>query len=237
MDICIKATQVTKRFKSHTAVQQLSLSVKKGEVFGILGHNGAGKTTTIEMLLGLQKPDEGKITLLGHPMEKKDKALFERIGVQLQSTSYQNNIRVNELCEEMSALYQNPANYKDLLQAFGLTPQAHQMVEKLSGGERQKLSILLALLPQPEILFLDELTTGLDTAARRGIWESLKAWKEKGVTIVLTTHYMEEAAYLCDHILILKQGRAIKEGTVEEVIGNYENLEEAFLHYMEEETI
>ena len=218
MELCIQVEHLTKRFQTQIAVNQLSFEVKKGEIFGILGHNGAGKTTTIEMLLGLQNPDEGKIRLL-----KKDGA----------SISYQNNIRVRELCEEMASLYQDPADYHELLEQFELSPFAHHFVAHLSQGERQKLSILLALLPKPEMLFLDEATTGLDAAARRAVWDRLLLWKEKGTTILLTTHYMEEAAYLCDRILLLKQGNAIMEGTVADIAKGFASLEEAYLHYME----
>ena len=219
MELCIQVEHLTKRFQTQIAVNQLSFEVKKGEIFGILGHNGAGKTTTIEMLLGLQNPDEGKIRLLKKDGASIDKTIFERIGVQLQASSYQNNIRVRELCEEMASLYQDPADY--------------HFVAHLSQGERQKLSILLALLPKPEMLFLDEATTGLDAAARRAVWDHLLLWKEKGTTILLTTHYMEEAAYLCDRILLLKQGNAIMEGTVADIAKGFASLEEAYLHYME----
>ena len=233
LELCIQVEHLTKRFQTQIAVNQLSFEVKKGEIFGILGHNGAGKTTTIEMLLGLQNPDEGKIRLLKKDGASIDKTIFERIGVQLQASSYQNNIRVRELCEEMASLYQDPADYHELLEQFELSPFAHHFVAHLSQGERQKLSILLALLPKPEMLFLDEATTGLDAAARRAVWDRLLLWKEKGTTILLTTHYMEEAAYLCDRILLLKQGNAIMEGTVADIAKGFASLEEAYLHYME----
>ena len=138
--------------------------------------------------------------------------------------------------EEIAALYQNPADYHQLLHQFQLDTFKNQYVDQLSGGEKQKLSLVIALIPQPEIIFLDELTTGLDVVARREVWNILKNLKEKGMTIVLTTHYMEEAQYLCDRILLLKQGKKVIEGTVNDIMqsGPYQNLEEAYLTLMEE---
>ena len=206
-------------------------------MFGLLGHNGAGKSTTIDCLLGLTKPDSGSARILGQNAAKHRKTLFEHVGVQLQHAAHANNIRVCEVCEETAALYHEPADYHALLKQFQLEAFTNQKVEQLSGGERQKLSVVVALIPNPQVIFLDELTTGLDVAARREVWHILKSLKQKGMTIFLTTHYMEEAENLCDRLLILKQGRKLCEGSVEELIGNspYENLEEAYLWYSEEE--
>ena len=169
----------------------------------------------------------------------KRQELFHKVGVQLQSSNFQNNIRVEEICEELSVLYRNPADYCDLLRRFKLWERRKQPVDKLSGGERQKLSVVLALMPDPELVFLDELTTGLDTAARREVWQSLRELKENGMTIFLTTHYMEEAESLCDRIMLIKAGKKIAEGTVEEIIQTspYDNLEDAYLWYMGEEEL
>ena len=165
--------------------------------------------------------------------------IFEKIGVQLQASNYQSQIRMNEICTEMSALYKEPADYHELLRRFHLEQFEKSKVSQLSGGERQKLSVVLALIPNPEIVFMDELTTGLDVAARRGVWNILKTLKAAGTTIVLTTHYMEEAESLCDRILLLKEGEKVTEGTVEEVVDSspYDNLEEAYLWYMDEEEV
>lgn len=236
MDKCIEVKDLTKIFEARKVVDQLSFDVNVGEVYGILGHNGAGKTTTIESILGLNQPDCGYALIFGENARKERKTLFERIGVQLQASYYQDNIKVIEVCEEIAALYQNPADYHQLLHQFQLDTFKNQYVDQLSGGEKQKLSLVVALIPQPEIIFLDELTTGLDVVARREVWNILKNLKEKGMTIVLTTHYMEEAQYLCDRILLLKQGKKVIEGTVNDIMqsGPYQNLEEAYLTLMEE---
>lgn len=235
--MCIEANDLTKSFQGRTVVDGLTFRVKNGEVFGLLGHNGAGKSTTIDLLLGLKKSDRGTGKLLGMDPKSNRKAVFSRVGVQLQSSSYQNSIRVDELCRQMSALYENPEDYHALLKFFSLEKLEKAQVNKLSGGEKQRLSVALALINRPEIVFLDELTTGLDTAARREVWRHLKELKQKGTTIFLTTHYMEEAESLCDRIFLIKDGKKVTEGTVGEVIENspYDTLEEAYLWYMGEE--
>lgn len=214
----------------------MSFYVEKGEVFGILGHNGAGKTTTIETILGLHKPNQGKTRINGKDARQERKVLFEKIGVQLQASHYQDNIKVDEICEETAALYKHPADYHQLLKQFQLDQFEKQYVDKLSGGEKQKLSVVIALIPEPEIIFLDELTTGLDVSSRREVWNILKTLKQKGMTIILTTHYMEEAEFLCDHILLLKDGQKVIQGTVQEVVQQrqFKNLEDAYLTFMEE---
>ena len=234
---CIEVQNVSKPFAGRKVVDGLILHVKKGETFGLLGHNGAGKSTTIEMILGIKKPDEGSTSILHKDAAKNRKYVFERTGVQLQSSSYQDGLRVDEVCEEYASLYEKPAEYGQLLKTFGLDGLVKSPVMKLSGGERQKLSVVLALIGNPEVVFLDELTTGLDVAARREVWRTLKQLKENGMTIFLTTHYMEEAENLCDRIALIKKGKKLAEGTVEEVVKNspYDNLEEAYLWYMGEE--
>lgn len=239
MGTCIEVNDLTKSFRGRTVVDGISFRVRTGEVFGLLGHNGAGKSTTIDLLLGLKKPDKGIGTIFGMDPRSNRKAVFERVGVQLQSSNYQNNIRVDEICKQMSALYENPEDYHTLLQFFSLEKLEKSQVNKLSGGEKQRLSVALALMNKPEIVFLDELTTGLDTAARREVWRHLKELKNRGTTIFLTTHYMEEAESLCDWIFLMKDGKKVTEGTVKEVIANspYDNLEEAYLWYMGEEVL
>lgn len=239
MNEIIEVNGLTKQFGTKMAVDHVSFTVKQGEVFGLLGHNGAGKSTTIDLILGLKKPDEGYTSVLGMDARKYRKALFEKVGVQLQSTSYQNNIKVAEICQEISALYKQPEEYKELLEQFGLSETANRKVEDLSGGERQKLSVLLALIPKPEVIFLDELTTGLDTVARREVWRVLLALKRRGVTILLTSHYMDEVEVLCDNILILNHGKEVVSGSVKELIAStpYQRLEDAYLWFMDEEVI
>lgn len=235
----VEVSNVTKRYGNKVALQQVSLSIGKGEVFGILGHNGAGKTTLMETMLGLKHCDDGRVSIMGHDMSVRDKQVFERIGVQLQQSAYQNKIKVKEVCEERTALYAKPNDYKKMLEDFSLQDKMNQSVESLSGGERQKLSILLAVINQPEIIFLDELTTGLDVVARREIWKYLLGLKKQGKSIVLTSHYMDEVEVLCDRVLILKEGKELASGSVPEVIAKspYKTLEEAYLWYMEEEEL
>lgn len=236
MDNCIVVKELHKTIKNRKIVDGLSFSVKQGEVFGLLGPNGAGKTTTIECLLGIKAFDSGSATIFGKSPQKNRKEIFQKVGVQLQASSYQNNIRVAELCEEIAVLYSHPKDYKELLRIFQLEDFTKQPVEKLSGGEKQKLSIILALLPDPEIIFLDELTTGLDTEARREVWKILQQLKEGGLTIFLTTHYMEEAEALCDSLYLINKGKKVIEGTVAEVVAKSpcSSLEEAYLWYMQE---
>lgn len=237
MSTCITVDGLKKSYAGRTVVDHLSFTVQKGEVFGLLGHNGAGKSTTIELLLGLKKQEQGKATILGMEPATNRKKLFERVGIQFQSSNYQCNIRVDEACQERALLYAHPADYRELLKRFGIEHLEKSPVNKLSGGEKQKLSVVLALVGKPEIVFLDELTTGLDVAARHEVWRTLKGLKEKGLTIFLTTHYMEEAENLCDHLCLMKNGRKVAEGTVQEIVAKspYDNLENAYLWYMDEE--
>lgn len=237
MSTCITVDGLTKSYAGRTVVDHLSFAVQQGEVFGLLGHNGAGKSTTIELLLGLKKQEQGKATILGMEPATNRKKLFERVGIQFQSSNYQCNIRVDEACQERALLYAHPADYRELLKQFGIEHLEKSPVNKLSGGEKQKLSVVLALVGKPEIVFLDELTTGLDVAARHEVWRTLKGLKEKGLTIFLTTHYMEEAENLCDHLCLMKNGRKVVEGTVQEIVEKspYDNLENAYLWYMDEE--
>lgn len=237
MNPAIEVKQVTKEIGGKKIVNQLSFTINKGEVFDLLGPNGAGKTTTIETLLGIKRPDQVSTKILGLDPRKRRREVFERVGVQLQSSSYQNNIRVGELCREISSLYKEPRDYQELLNLFKLERFEAQPVEKLSGGEKQKLSIVLALIPDPEIIFLDELTTGLDTEARRNVWQTLLKLKETQLTIFLTTHYMEEAEILCDRLFLIKRGNMVAEGTVSELLTEscQNNLEDAYLWYVGED--
>ncbi|MGN0702765.1 MAG: ABC transporter ATP-binding protein [Lentihominibacter sp.] len=236
---CIQAANLTKSFRGRRVVDGLSFDVEKGEVFALLGHNGAGKSTTIDMILGLKKPDEGSASVFGMRASENRRRVFEKVGVQLQSTEYQNMITVEEACMEYASLYRDPADREKLLESFGLGGLRKSRVNKLSGGERQRLSVVLALIGNPEIVFLDELTTGLDVAARREVWRTLRQLKEKGLTIFLTTHYMEEAEALCDRVCLIRSGKKVAEGKVQEVIeaSGMRSLEEAYLYYMGEEEL
>ena len=235
----VSVRNLTKSFSGRRVVDDLSFDVQKGEVFAMLGHNGAGKSTTIDLILGLKAPERGSAKILGMDAAKNRKQVFERVGVQLQNIRYQPNITVEEACIEYASLYADPANYPKLLERFGLGTLRKSFVSKLSGGERQKLSVVLALIGSPEIVFLDELTTGLDVAARREVWRTLKQLKDRGLTIFLTTHYMEEAEALCDRVCIIKSGKKVTEGTIDEVISasGQKNLEDAYLFFMGEEEL
>ena len=236
---CIQVKNLTKSFSGRKVINDLSFEVNKGEVFALLGHNGAGKSTTIDLILGLKCPDEGNATILGMDAAKHRKKVFEKVGIQLQHTEYQNMMTVEEACIEYASLYKKPSDYKKLLHSFGLSDLKKSYINKLSGGEKQKLSVVLALIGNPEIVFLDELTTGLDVAARREVWRTLKHLKEKGLTIFLTTHYMEEAQALCDHVCIIKSGEKVIEGTIAEIVNasGKTDLEEAYLYFMGEEEL
>ena len=235
----VSVRNLTKSFSGRRVVDDLSFDVQKGEVFALLGHNGAGKSTTIDLILGLKTPDGGSAKILGMDAAQNRKQVFERVGVQLQHTQYQTNITVEEACIEYASLYADPADYPKLLEQFGLGTLRKNFVSKLSGGERQKLSVVLALIGKPEIVFLDELTTGLDVVARREVWRTLKQLKRQGLTIFLTTHYMEEAEALCDRVCIIKSGKKAAEGALDEVIAasGQKNLEDAYLFFMGEEEL
>ena len=235
----VSVRNLTKSFSGRRVVDVLSFDVQKGEAFALLGHNGAGKSTTIDLILGLKTPDGGSAKILGMDAAQNRKQVFERVGVQLQHTQYQTNITVEEACIEYASLYADPADYPKLLEQFGLGTLRKNFVSKLSGGERQKLSVVLALIGKPEIVFLDELTTGLDVVARREVWRTLKQLESQGLTIFLTTHYMEEAGALCDRVCIIKSGKKVAEGTIDEVIAvsGQNDLEDAYLFFMGEEEL
>ena len=237
MNEIISVKQLSKSYGGLTAVQGLDLSVTQGTVFGLLGANGAGKSTTIECMLGTRKFDAGTVSILGMNPLLQRKRLFENVGVQLQEANYQDKVTVAELCEVTQSLYRNAANYGELLKQFGIFDKAKSMVKELSGGQRQKLFIVLALIPQPKVVFLDELTTGLDAKTRREVWKILSDLKEKGMTIFLTSHFMDEVEALCDWVCILKKGKSVFYGTVEEAIAGspYDKFEDAYLWYSDEE--
>lgn len=234
---CIMVSHLTKSFSGRKVLDDFSFEVKKGEVFALLGHNGAGKSTTIDLILGLKTPDAGEATILGMNASKHRKKVFEKVGVQLQHTSYPGLMEVKEACMEYASLYAFPNDYNVLLQTLGLSDLKNSYISKLSGGEKQKLSVVLALISNPEIVFLDELTTGLDVAARREVWKTLHHLKENGLTIFLTTHYMEEAQALCDRVCLIRSGKKVIEGTIDEIVNasGKMNLEEAYLYFMGEE--
>lgn len=221
----VEVLNLKKYYGKIKAVDGVSFSVIKGEVFGMVGPNGAGKTTTIECIEGLRKPTSGKIKVLGiNPYEKRE-VLYRRISVQLQETRYQDKIKVWEILKLFSSFYEKTIDYEELLEKFDLKNFNNSFVSDLSGGQRQKLSIILALIPDPKIVFLDELTTGLDPKARRDMWKFILDLKKEGKTIFLTTHYMEEAEILCDRVAIIDKGKILALDTPENLI-KMSNLDE-----------
>ena len=236
MESVIKVEKLSKSYSNVTAVKNLDIAVRRGEFFGLLGANGAGKSTTIECILGTVKQDSGVVSILGMNPQKDRKILFERVGVQFQEANYQDKIRVMELCEITASLYKTPLDYENLLKQFGISEKLKSPVSELSGGQKQRLFIVLALIPNPEVVFLDELTTGLVTRARRDVWNSLSSLKEKGLTILLTSHFMDEVEALCDKIMILKNGKSIFYGTIQEAVAStpHEKFEDAYLWYTDD---
>lgn len=237
MNEVIKSEKLCKTYNKTPAADNISLSVKRGTVFGLIGANGAGKSTTIECILGTKTADSGEISILGMNPQTSRKQLFQKVGVQFQEATYQDNITVSELCEVTAALYQESADPEKLLQKFGIAGKAKSQIKDLSGGERQRLFVILALIPNPEVVFLDELTTGLDARARRQVWNILSSLKENGLTIFLTSHFMDEIENLCDCICILKKGKIIFYGTVAEAVESspFDHFEDAYLWYTDEE--
>ncbi|HKL79343.1 MAG TPA: ABC transporter ATP-binding protein [Mobilitalea sp.] len=239
MNDAIKVEQLVKSYGELYAVKNLSLIVPRGSVFGLLGANGAGKSTAIECMIGTKKQDSGTVSILDMDPRTSRRKLFERVSVQFQESSYQEKITVGELCEVTQALYQDATNYRELLKRFGMADKIKSPVNSLSGGQKQRLFVILALIPNPEVVFLDELTTGLDARARRDVWKILKELKAKGLTILLTSHFMDEVEVLCDTICILKHGEVVFYGTIAEAISSspHDKLEDAYLWYTDEEDI
>ncbi len=237
METTIEVKKLCKSYGHVKAAENVNISICRGEVFGLLGANGAGKSTTIECILGTKKQDSGTVSILGMDPGKDRKKLFERVGVQFQEANYQDKIKVAELCEVTASLYKTTLDYGTLLKQFGLSDKPKSLVSELSGGQKQRLFIVLALIPNPEVVFLDELTTGLDAKARRDVWKSLSELKAKGITILLTSHFMDEVEALCDKIMILKNGESIFCGTVQEAVAAspYEKFEDVYLWYTDEE--
>jgi ABC-2 type transport system ATP-binding protein len=206
----IQVVEVRKTYGATVAVDEVSFEVKDGEIFGLIGPNGAGKTTTMECIEGLRKPDRGKISVLGLDPFRDVYKLQDRIGVQLQQAQLQKRIKVWEAVDLWASLYQKKAiDAERLLEQLGLTEKRDAWFMNLSGGQKQRLFIALALINDPEVVFLDELTTGLDPQSRRAIWELVRGIRERGKTVFLTTHLMEEAERLCDRVAIIEHGRII----------------------------
>lgn len=197
------------------AVKNLSFAVGAGEILAIIGANGSGKTSTVECVEGLRRPTNGSITVFGKNPWKERRYIYTKMGIQLQDVEYPDKIRVGELCEMFASFYENPADWRLLLKNLGLTEKINRSVRRLSGGEKQRLSMILALLPRPRLMVLDELTTGLDPEIRHGLWESLKQIRQSGTSIILVSHYMDEVEVLADRLLYMKRGCGEFFGTLE----------------------
>jgi ABC-2 type transport system ATP-binding protein len=208
---------LVKRYPDVVAVNHLDLTIERGECFGLLGPNGAGKTTTIEILEGLTQPDEGTVEVLGLNWKDHASEIRQRIGVQLQDTQLGDKLTVLEVLTLFRSLYREGKSPHELLDWFALQPKANTRYHKLSGGQKQRVVLACALVCNPALLFLDEPTTGLDPQARQSVWNIVQRYKAEGGTVLLTTHYMEEAARLCDRLAIVDEGRLIALGTPEQL--------------------
>jgi ABC-2 type transport system ATP-binding protein len=219
--IAVRCAGLVKRYADVTAVNGLDLEVRSGECFGLLGPNGAGKTTTVEILEGLTKSDGGTVEVLGQQWGAgDDHALRERLGVQLQETQLADKLTVEETVRLFRSFYSRGRSVEDVINTVALGEKRDARVGKLSGGQKQRLAVACALVSDPDLMFLDEPTTGLDPQARLKLWEIVESFRAAGGTVVLTTHYMEEAARLCDRIAIMDHGRTIAAGTPADLIAS-----------------
>jgi ABC-2 type transport system ATP-binding protein len=218
----VEVAHLRKSYGTLVAVDDVSFTVAEGEIFGILGPNGAGKTTAIECAIGLRRPDAGTIRLLGLDPHADPHQVHELVGVQLQSGALPAKLRVGEILEEYRSFYRDPADIDDLLDVLGLAAKRGDYYRSLSGGQRQRLSIALALIGRPRIAVLDEMTTGLDPQARRDTWELIEQIRDRGVTIVLVTHFMEEAERLCDRVALIDAGKVVAIDTPAGLAGRVE---------------
>jgi ABC-2 type transport system ATP-binding protein len=220
IDVALFCRGLRKRYDDVVAVDGLDLDIRRGECFGLLGPNGAGKTTTIEILEGLTVPDEGEVEVLGRNWKSHAKEIRERIGISLQETQLTEKLSVLETLQLFRAFYPDGRNPLDLLRQLSLEEKQHARVGKLSGGQRQRLAVACALIGKPEVLFLDEPTTGLDPQSRLQLWDQISRFRGDGGTVLLTTHYMDEAHRLCDRVGVVDHGRLIALGTPEELIAS-----------------
>jgi ABC-2 type transport system ATP-binding protein len=218
----VRVAGFRKTYGKVVAVDEISFDVREGEIFGLIGPNGAGKTTTLECIEGFRRPDRGSITVLGLDPVRDVYKLQHRIGVQLQQAQLQKRIKVWEAVHLWASLYRKPASQGEaLLQQLGLAEKRNAWFMTLSGGQKQRLFIVLALVNDPELVFLDELTTGLDPQARRAIWELVRGIRARGKTVLLTTHLMEEAEKLCDRVAIIEHGRIIDIDSPEQLVARH----------------
>ena len=217
-NIIISVQNLVKKYGNFTAVNDISFDVEEGEIFGLLGPNGAGKSTTLEIIETLRDKTSGKIIVAGIDLDKSPNEIKKIIGVQLQSSGFYPGLNLIELINLFCGLYNQDVNAIELLQKVNLVDKAKSKVKELSGGQKQRFSIATTLINNPKIIFLDEPTTGLDPQARRNLWDLIKEIKAQGTTVIITTHYMDEAEQLCDRIAIIDEGKIIKLATPDKMI-------------------
>ncbi|MGO1316572.1 MAG: ABC transporter ATP-binding protein [Cellulomonadaceae bacterium] len=231
----VEVSNLRKTYGTTVAVQDVSFTVEAGEIFGILGPNGAGKTTTVECLAGLRRADGGSVRVLGHDPQRDPYAVREHLGVQLQESELNDRITVREAMLLFASFYPDPADVGELLELLDLTGHADQRFGTLSGGQKQRLSIALALVGRPRVAILDELTTGLDPQARRATWQLVERVRDTGVTILLVTHFMDEAERLCDRLVVIDHGTVVAEGRPVDLIDGLEETRALRLRFAEDE--
>ena len=222
MEPAVQVENLVKRFGTFTAVDGVTFAVERGEVFGILGPNGAGKTTTLEIIEGLQKPTEGRVSVLGLDIQSKTSEVKARIGVQLQASAYYDYLNLTEILALLGSFYPNKTAPAILLEQVGLSDKAVNRVAELSGGQKQRFAVAASLVNNPELVVLDEPTTGLDPQARRNLWSLIKEVNQRGVTVVLTTHSMDEAELLCSRLAIMDHGKLLAVDTPRNLVNKLE---------------
>ncbi len=214
----VEVKELTKKYGNRKVVNKISFSVKQGEVFGILGPNGAGKTTTLEMIESIREIDSGNVHVDGIDVQKDSQAVKNIIGVQQQTPAFMDKVKLREHIEQIASIYGEKADAHALLEEVGLAEETNSYFENLSGGQKQRFSIAASLVHGPKVFFMDEPTTGLDPQARRNLWDLVRTTQAKGVTIILTTHYMEEAEQLCDRVAIMDRGKIIALDTPKNLV-------------------
>ena len=222
MEPAVQVENLVKRFGTFTAVDGVTFAVERGEVFGILGPNGAGKTTTLEIIESLQKPTEGRVSVLGLDVQSKASEVKARIGVQLQASAYYDYLNLTEILALLGSFYPNKAAPAILLEQVGLSDKSVSRVAELSGGQKQRFAVAASLVNNPELVVLDEPTTGLDPQARRNLWSLIKEVNQRGVTVVLTTHSMDEAELLCSRLAIMDHGKLLAVDTPRNLVNKLE---------------
>jgi ABC-2 type transport system ATP-binding protein len=229
MSAAIVVRDLRKSYDGVEALRGVSFEVEMGEVFGLLGPNGAGKTTTVEILEGYRSRDDGEITVLGHDPAEAPRALRERIGVVLQQSELNPQLTVREVHQMFAGYYAQPRTVDDVIELVGLAEKREARVKTLSGGQKRRLDLGVALVGDPDLVFLDEPTTGFDPAARRSAWEMIRVLRSLGKTILLTTHYLDEAHQLADRVAVIRAGRIVSLGTPSELIGDGQTVEVRFV--------